>query len=412
MVVVVPWLACGDAPSVPSIPCSGGVGTGGGGGGPVLALTGTEAAQKLEVFAVCETLTEARVTADVYDPNNLKVPATVTDVVVASSQASAVVRFTPQIPGRFHVTARFEPNLGLRQADVWVAHERVTETGVPVALPKEVRCARPLVLPSGGVLCRQPSGARLELYRGGASVQRWTDVSAVAVDGEVVWTGSTFNGLKRWRDVGSGALVAQGELAAMPAGTQLLPLPGGDVLAVGTGGARRAGLDAGQLVAVGELLSGLGAPLALSPDGTRALSVSSSSMCVGAVPGGGAGFQPGCTRFDQVASLVGGGPTSFFLSSGFSNDLVHVAATDRMHPDGGLPPLVRTTLGSDFDVEAETAPPLVAPRVVHDRDWVLTPRVADGELRFERWVLGDDLVVAFDDAAFVTTDAGTRRVAR
>ncbi|MBX7098701.1 MAG: hypothetical protein K1X89_13415 [Myxococcaceae bacterium] len=333
--------------STPGEPCSG---TGGSsGGGPItgqarLALTGVGQTLSFEVpLSECLAPRDVSATATVFDPDNGEVAVTVDHVGASGLLAGADVHFTPVVPGAHHVLVRFEPNLGIAQGDVEVVADRSSAPGVAVQVPVGTICDAVTLLPSRAVLCLHTALAQLDVFRGGAAVDRISGVSTFVTQGDVVWTDGS--ALSRWEDRGTGPLVASGSAAAV-SGAQLKLLPGGDVLEITSSLITRTGFDGGALwEPFPPVVATLEPPVALSPEGGRVLSVGVKGACVASVPGP-ARPQFGCdhARGTTVASINSDRGGVWAGSLNLDGILYYYPATDALPLDGGPVPSLRFTL--------------------------------------------------------------------
>ncbi len=100
----------------------------------------------------------------------------------APGRFHTVVSFTPTMPGLHHVSARFEPQIGVEQVEVMVAIDKTASASTTFDI--DSRCYSLEVMPSGLVLCDE--GQQLTAYRGGVALQSLPfDLYAVA--GPVLW---------------------------------------------------------------------------------------------------------------------------------------------------------------------------------------------------------------------------------
>jgi hypothetical protein len=158
---------------------------------------------------ICGNITPSdEVVVEVLDPANHAVAHTETSPVSDNFDGyTTTVTFTPPVSGSYHLSARFEPALGLTQLDVDVAVDRSAATLQAFKLP--VTCDS-LEMLSAGVLCKQPNDLRL--YSNGLEVQRFS-AEVYAVAGHALWVVS--NGkVTRWLDVGGTLLSASPATAA------------------------------------------------------------------------------------------------------------------------------------------------------------------------------------------------------
>jgi hypothetical protein len=138
---------------------------------------------------------------EVYAPDNRLVPHTAR---LDEPRMSAVVTFTPEGPGRYHVLAAFEPVGGLSQVGVLVAEDRTAES-TPLPLPRECavleRTARGTWVCDAQVVRDGVVTQELALTTPGAGVPL-----RVAVAGDVVWTADQGT-LRRYVDTDEGLVL-------------------------------------------------------------------------------------------------------------------------------------------------------------------------------------------------------------
>ncbi|MFL5321436.1 MAG: hypothetical protein ACJ790_17375 [Myxococcaceae bacterium] len=173
---------------------TGGLG-GGAGGGPGFEFRDDSAAvtlvlQSPETFnAGCatDTVVPERVSSEVLNPFNDEVPSqsTFTAASGGSAVATALVTFTPTVPGPYHVTATFAPVGGRAQHDLLVVKDR---TKAPATTFNRSCSLIVSKLSQGTVIC---DGAYVDGSVGGAAnLTPWFSVSqqGMATDGHVIWT--------------------------------------------------------------------------------------------------------------------------------------------------------------------------------------------------------------------------------
>ncbi|MFT3837433.1 MAG: hypothetical protein QM723_10605 [Myxococcaceae bacterium] len=122
----------GSSAPMPSCPVRGGAGGGTGTSAVgVIGLVGTpmnvELAILLPLSCSGEPPAVSRVDVSVADPVNAVVASTASAPSQIGADARATITFTPTRPGRYHLVARFQPDLGSVQQDVLVALDK---TGV------------------------------------------------------------------------------------------------------------------------------------------------------------------------------------------------------------------------------------------------------------------------------------------
>jgi hypothetical protein len=200
--LLVLWVvACGPPPSMPCAAPGGGFGGAGGfSGGPGsetvhMGVVGKPMDVVLTHFRVfsCQPGPAAdEVLTEVLDPLNRKLEHTHTGPTTGSEFVTTV-RFTPPVPGNYHVSARFEPGLGSSQAEVLIAVDKSKAPSRMLTLG--VHCAALEELPSGLVLCLSPDD-KLRVYRDAQLLQS-LDADDFHIVPGMVWT-TRLGVIKRW----------------------------------------------------------------------------------------------------------------------------------------------------------------------------------------------------------------------
>lgn len=135
------------------------------------------------------------VTAEVFDPDNQRLPS---EVSLGVNGTTATVRFTPRTTGRHHVLVAFAPVGSLQQFGAYVARDW---SGSPTAtLLPQTRCNQLDRTARGTWLCDG-----VALYEGGRT-QRLANSTVppdVAVAGNVVWAVDPEDRVRRFVDTGT-----------------------------------------------------------------------------------------------------------------------------------------------------------------------------------------------------------------
>lgn len=176
--------------------------------GDGFGVAGSPVTVRLTLSRFCNSTFDVTATVGVAGVDNLPVTfagEATRAVTERDSQTgmTTVVTFTPQEPGAYHLTARFEPNLGLVQEDVFIAenHQGATaaftfdsHTGLDV-------CNSLDVTEQGRLLCLSPLKL---LERDGGTAQAF-DFGFGARAGTVLWTWSGSNSqVTRWEETDAG----------------------------------------------------------------------------------------------------------------------------------------------------------------------------------------------------------------
>ncbi|KFE60839.1 hypothetical protein [Hyalangium minutum] len=138
--------------------------------------------------------TPESLTVEVYGPDNQPVASQAT--LGNPTSALAIVKFTPDKPGRYHVFAAFDPVGGIQQMDLYAARNRSAEAplfNLPSLCTSLERTQR------GGWLCD------LQFLRDGKLVKGFTS-GRLAVAGDVVWVASSAQ-VQRYVDTGTELLL-------------------------------------------------------------------------------------------------------------------------------------------------------------------------------------------------------------
>lgn len=157
----------------------------------------------------CPDRIEVRATVSAVDPNNQPVDLVgedATRVVTArdSNGMSTVIEVLPKLAGPYHFTARFEPNLGVVQADVLVAEDD-RDAGPELTLADAgalAGCRHVDLTEQGRVLCL--TGAVRVLERDGTLLQTVSASAQAARVGETLWVVASDGLLTRWHETDAG----------------------------------------------------------------------------------------------------------------------------------------------------------------------------------------------------------------
>ncbi len=131
----------------------------------------------------------------VVDPSNLPVEVKAQPFPSPGS-GPLTFSFVPQLPGPYHVTARFEPDFGNTQTDVQIAVDR-TDAGV-IERPMPFECAR-FEIAQGVDFCLDPDAGQLVTVVGGQAVSRvdaWGFAQAPTQSG--VWVAADGGATQNW----------------------------------------------------------------------------------------------------------------------------------------------------------------------------------------------------------------------
>ena len=428
LLALCPWLLdCGGGPG----PCSGGGPTPAGGapsGFGGLATTPLFLENKpasvsfsLPAQATCTGLeTFGRLErAEVLDSKNSSVASAVRSLDATTS----AVEFQASAPGWYHVTAFFEPNLGLGQLDPLVLKDQ-TSTLLAV-LPGE-KCAEVGRLQGGAVFCGS------HVYRAGVRLASLPPFTAAASAGNALWTLEGAGDLHRYTDPGSGDLTQMAPLSGASSASlpkllatedQLVLVADGraSLFGVGTGGAlSRIGtpvsLDAGvsHPFRVADILFAVSsAPTSPGDTSVCAFQISSTGLAAGATPcqvvsGAAWGVSQG-GLWTAPAGIARGGPVT--ERPNVLNFAAPVGQSLQLKGTSALP--------ADFNLIGASPSLLGAPSVavVDPRapagagaPWLLT-RALEGNVIFERYSTssGCTFTGASDDLAWEQCrDGGTR----
>ncbi len=148
-----------------------------------IADVGTEVTRPVMVPLEC---TGAGLTVEVSVLDDLGEPVAFSAELEKSSVVRAHVTFRPDRPGSYHLTARFQPNLGIGQADVLVVPRVQEDAGVPL-LADFAGCEYVDRTPGGLWVCLD--GANSFVATDTVRVQE-LPVSLAVMSGGVVWTAS------------------------------------------------------------------------------------------------------------------------------------------------------------------------------------------------------------------------------
>lgn len=184
-----------------------------------LAVAGDVLNVAMRLGVTCPSSIQPRVIVTVRDPNNFEAPlfegeATRDAERVDGEGLQTFVKVRSTLPGAYHFTARFEPNLGLAQKDVFVA-ENHRDAGATLSIPGGTTlagCRHIDVTPLGRPVCLT-GDVRLYDPDGGTLVSLGAPASAARVD-DVLWV-SQGSRLSRWVETSAG-LVAVPDASYSP----------------------------------------------------------------------------------------------------------------------------------------------------------------------------------------------------
>lgn len=148
-------------------------------------------------------------TVEVYGPDNQLVASQAT--LGNPTSALAIVRFTPDKPGRYHIFAAFDPVGGIQQMDLYAARNRSAEAPL-FSLPS--LCTSLERTQRGGWLCD------LQFLRDGKQVKSFTG-GRMAVAGDVVWVVSGAQ-VQRYVDTGTELLLTASQSISSASSAEFL----------------------------------------------------------------------------------------------------------------------------------------------------------------------------------------------
>lgn len=167
---------------------------------PPILRAGVSQTVTIGVPQGCQTRSAASAFAEVLDPFNVPVTASVTLKSTVPNNAADVV-FTPMIPGSYHVTVWFEPSVGIVQRDFTVVADHTLQAPVRLDVVDSLSCFDFFTTPKGGLVCLDGNSARLmRLNR--PTQQRTGRRTAGNADG--VWVEEPAGKLARYVDDGNG----------------------------------------------------------------------------------------------------------------------------------------------------------------------------------------------------------------
>lgn len=189
---------------------TGGFGAGGGTGSSIegFRVQGDIITLTMFIAMVCPSEVSPTATVSVQDPNNDTVALLEGESMRAVERRDAfgmttVVKVRADLPGPYHFTARFEPNLGIAQRDVLVA-ENHRDAGPEVVVPAGSMlssCPHIDVTEDGRLLCLAQSVRVFD--RAGLVQQTLTTSGVAARAGRVLWVRNSTQ-LERWLETDAG----------------------------------------------------------------------------------------------------------------------------------------------------------------------------------------------------------------
>lgn len=154
--------------------------------------------------------------ATLVDENNLEVPATYTPVTT-SFDVTVTVAFTPHSAGPFHLAARFQPNVGQLQGDIFIVSPAAPRAVVDeLTMPSYVDCFRAGLFPDRALVCEGHDPSKLSYVRDGQVTDLSSANGAVigwARRGSALWT--LGSGLTRWASTDAGLVDTASTSAVM-----------------------------------------------------------------------------------------------------------------------------------------------------------------------------------------------------
>jgi hypothetical protein len=204
----------------PAMAGVGGSGASLGGDGEDFHVAGDDLAVTLQLPMVCPQDVEVRATVTVQDPNNLPLALSEGDATRVVTERDELgmkttIKVHGALPGAYHFTAHFEPNLGQVQSDLLLA-ENLRDAGAELVVANGdalTSCSHLDVTPSGRLLCL--SGAVRVFERDGTLLQTLTPSGLSARVGALLWVLADGGMLTRWLETDAGFA------AQDPAGLQL-----------------------------------------------------------------------------------------------------------------------------------------------------------------------------------------------
>lgn len=182
------------------------------GGGPpdgLFRVENEDAVVKVQHPVVCSSSFDVTATVSVVGPDNEEVPLSQDETrrpvaVVAGNLLETSVIFRPTKAGPYHLTARFDPNLGASQRDIIAAENRrdARPDFVVVSSSPLGPCRRIDVTEEGRLLCLV---SPIRLFDTAGNVTRdFGDASAAARGGKVLWLLEDAGTLTRWLEGDAG----------------------------------------------------------------------------------------------------------------------------------------------------------------------------------------------------------------
>jgi hypothetical protein len=161
------------------------MGTGFAPGTTAFTLTGSPVTVPITLAVDCGAHKASGVTVSVVGPADEHVDSGNDAPVQSTNGFTTNVTFTAATPGGYHISARFEPNLGLAQFDLVAAADR-RDAGAAFVIDSSALtpCTHVEVTPAGRLVCIGDGTA--QVFDGSGSTQRETGVRAEYADG-VLW---------------------------------------------------------------------------------------------------------------------------------------------------------------------------------------------------------------------------------
>jgi hypothetical protein len=328
---------------------------------------------QLAVDQTCDSSVAMTVKVSVSDPNNLPVDignATST-VTPDDTGVRTTVTVTPTLAGPYHFVGRFEPNLGVAQADILVARDRGTETpDVTIDQSSALGGCHHLDLtPSSRVLCLSPTVELFETDGGG--VQTLGPQQAGYIDG-VLWMLDTTTGdVTRWVEAGDAGFARTPDTSfSFPLSTSVQLLPTADDVVLFDSNnviSRITATDAGLAAGGGGVLTGFSGEFDLAwHGGTDVVGLGMQNVCTFSFVVD-AGFN-NCTFQNgiSVAGLDSSGVWGFDTTFGSVLTAFNSTRTSSLDVPSGATPVPYSSPGFGLGTLFESGPVMALPDLTRE----------------------------------------------
>jgi hypothetical protein len=165
----------------------------------VLGIVGRKLDVELALAQNCDVGITMSAEVSVLDPSNhsVMVDSPTRSIQPDTTGVRTTVSFTPQLAGPYHVVVRFQPNLGIQQADVLVAANRTAEAPLYTLATMLSGCQHVELTPGQLLLCTTP---HTDVYASDGGQLQTLEAMASAWSVDALWVLNGQGDLSRWTE--------------------------------------------------------------------------------------------------------------------------------------------------------------------------------------------------------------------